>query len=75
MHPNEWGKIGTGEAFAPESPGNIKNLDANASPLRMDGSESGRMDGRPNGTQPGSIAEDHSASAAPPVADRKADTP
>ena len=70
--------LGRGEAFAPESPGNIKNLDANyslgtgeafaleayenikaltanASPLRVDGSESGRMDGRPNGTQPGSI--------------------
>ncbi|MEY2977558.1 MAG: hypothetical protein RLZZ435_1697, partial [Cyanobacteriota bacterium] len=50
--------LGTGEAFAPKSSGNIQDLDANASPLRMDGvdgSEPGRGDGRPNGTQPGSI--------------------
>ena len=48
----------TGEAFASRSWMFPEDLGANASPLRMDGvdgSEPGRGDGRPNGTQPGSI--------------------
>ena len=47
-----------GEAFASRSWMFPEDFGANASPLRMDGmdgSEPGRGDGRPNGTQPGSI--------------------